>query len=706
MVVGNVSVVLNNATNVPSISVHQVRRTLLFIEVYVILTTLLIAFLVVFGSYRRRSHSTLIKYLIWTAYVLSTYLISYTMGQMKSVTFHDELFAVWAMFLLIFLGSADCISAHSLEDNENRKRYNLEIFIQYFWLGWLIGKHGLETRFKVPLCFLYALSLLRTVGRAKALELASKSIGLVRNAKLIADYMDKESEDSVEEANSTCMKGYKYLVKGEKKKMIEGRYQIQLDNDEAITIERIWQCQGKLLSSNGDPDERHRDICLSYALYRLLCCRFAKFSFSESSQAKMSKFVQDKLLEGDDHERPFRVIEVELAFLFDFFYTKYPALFDKGITLLRTLEFILVIIGCSFLALILSNYQAPMVDLNLMTRSGRVVDVLTTGIVIVAVMLMEVVQIFVINFSNWAKVQWLCCYFKNPSWHNSKWIEKIIQFICHTECLKPWDRKLGQYSLLESFNHNPCGLLYNSLTSPYIDMERKGQKESSRITLPDEVKKDIIGLLKTTMAARLGLANGKASLQKPEVGDLSWACELETQTHIIMVWHIATCLCELDSPPQDTPENKKTREKFNVATKLSKYCAYLVAFAPRLLPDHPYNTELIFDQVVDEARDKLKECTSKEKIRNKMSELRINNHTEAGTIIEKGFFLAKKLTEKQIEKWAFLANLWAEMMLFVALSDDELAHAEHLAMGGEFVTHLWALLSHAGMHKRNSAQGV
>ena len=48
----------------------------------------------------------------------------------------------------------------------------------------------------------------------------------------------------------------------------------------------------------------------------------------------------------------------------------------------------------------------------------------------------------------------------------------------------------------------------------------------------------------------------------------------------------------------------------------------------------------------------------------------------------------------------------AEMMLFVALSDDETAHAEHLAMGGEFVTHLWALLSHAGMHKRNSAQGV
>ena len=52
----------------------------------------------------------------------------------------------------------------------------------------------------------------------------------------------------------------------------------------------------------------------------------------------------------------------------------------------------------------------------------------------------------------------------------------------------------------------------------------------------------------------------------------------------------------------------------------------------------------------------------------------------------------------------YILMLWVEMMLFVALSDDETAHAEHLAMGGEFVTHLWALLSLAGMHKRDSAQ--
>ena len=109
---------------------------LLYVESYVLLTTLLIACLTVFGSWRRRSHSLKLKYSTWASYLLSTYLINYTMGLMKSATFHNELFSVWATFFIIFLGSADCISAYSLEDSENRKRYNLEVFVMYFWLGW------------------------------------------------------------------------------------------------------------------------------------------------------------------------------------------------------------------------------------------------------------------------------------------------------------------------------------------------------------------------------------------------------------------------------------------------------------------------------------------------------------------------------------------------------------------------------------------
>nr|POF25789.1 hypothetical protein CFP56_70877 [Quercus suber] len=704
------------------------RETLLYVESYVLLTTLLIAFLTVFGSWRRRSHSLKLKYSIWASYLLCTYLINYAMGLMKSATFRNELFSVWGTFLIIFHGSADCMSAYSLEDSENRKRYNVELFVMYFWLGWLIGMHTHKLKFMIPLYLLYALSLSRTGGRAEALELACKSYGLVRNTKLVADYMEDERNKERDEADATCMKGYKYLVKGEEKARVKvqpPRYHMQLEttgDHKVITIDMIWQCEGKLLSSTGDPDGRLKYICLSYALYRLLCRRFAKYSFPESSQPKTWNFVRYGLLskEGDDHERAFRVIELELGFLYDLFYTKYPALFAKGLPLVRNFEFIIVIIGCWVAIPTLKNYQERNggSDVHLMTTGGHNLDALLTGVVLVAILFMEIVQFFVVSFSDWAKVQWLCHYVEKP-WLRNKCMEMIIRVICHRQLLKPWDGKLGQYSLLESFSHNPSVLLYNRLTSPYIDKPRKGRKLSAHVSLPMEVKRAIIHSLKTNGKR---LRNGVDSLQRNGVERLSRACKLPTQTHVIMVWHIATSLCELNLSSQviDTGKHvnqQSESEDFIVATKLSKYCAYLVAFAPRLLPDHPPRVR---DQEGREGRDLEGQVgrdqegdQEGQEVRDQEGgqEVRDQEGQEVGDqkcqeIIGKGAELAKYLLDENVDRWKILAEFWAEMMLFVAPSDDETAHAEHLAMGGEFVTHLWALLSHAGILKRDCTQDV
>jgi hypothetical protein len=157
-------------------------------------------------------------------------------------------------------------------------------------------------------------------------------------------------------------------------------------------------------------------------------------------------------------------------------------------------------------------------------------------------------------------------------------------------------------------------LLYNRCITSFVNKPRNGQTESNRIKLPLEVKKAIIVSLRTLNGQRLknGEAslqrNGEALLQQNQIWDeLSWACRLETQTHVIMVWHIATSLCEKECK-QDNIVMKST--PFIVANALSKYCAYLVAFAPRFLPDNSYMTEVIFDQVVQEARDVLNGCNS------------------------------------------------------------------------------------------------
>ena len=104
MVVPNL--VVNNATNVRNcIRVESAQKKLEYIEGYVTVTTILIAFLVGFGSCRRRSHNGLLKTSIFIAYVLPMPLVAYTYGQMQSANFRNELFVVWVMFLLIFFGS-------------------------------------------------------------------------------------------------------------------------------------------------------------------------------------------------------------------------------------------------------------------------------------------------------------------------------------------------------------------------------------------------------------------------------------------------------------------------------------------------------------------------------------------------------------------------------------------------------------------------
>ena len=49
-----------------------------------------------------------------------------------------------------------------------------------------------------------------------------------------------------------------------------------------------------------------------------------------------------------------------------------------------------------------------------------------------------------------------------------------------------------------------------------------------------------------------------------------------------------------------------------------------------------------------------------------------------------------------------LADFWAEFILFLTPSSNAEIHAEKLAAGGEFMTHFWALLTHAGILERPS----
>ena len=72
--------------------------------------------------------------------------------------------------------------------------------------------------------------------------------------------------------------------------------------------------------------------------------------------------------------------------------------------------------------------------------------------------------------------------------------------------------------------------------------------------------------------------------------------------------------------------------------------------------------------------------------------------SEGARIFQQGVAFGKRL-EAMSNRWEVLAEFWAGALVYSAPSDNVQEHMEYLAQGGEFITHLWALLSHAGILK-------
>uniref|UniRef100_A0A0D3ENF5 Uncharacterized protein n=1 Tax=Oryza barthii TaxID=65489 RepID=A0A0D3ENF5_9ORYZ len=79
--------------------------------------------------------------------------------------------------------------------------------------------------------------------------------------------------------------------------------------------------------------------------------------------------------------------------------------------------------------------------------------------------------------------------------------------------------------------------------------------------------------------------------------------------------------------------------------------------------------------------------------------------SKSNMILNKGLTLGKQLVEGIEDEemgWRVLAGFWSEMILYIAPSNNIDAHRRAIARGGELITIMWALLTHAGILTRAS----
>ncbi|XP_048549641.1 uncharacterized protein LOC125529277 isoform X1 [Triticum urartu] len=753
-----------------------------FLVVAIASVFLLMSFL---DMFRRRCRYSSIKYLLLILDAISDSSFIYTIGLMQSAPFKKDLFSIWALILVNLRFNACFISAYGIPDQDNSHITEGARVMSLLGVAFLIGTQN--SQFKHPIWVLWAMQQMRSMYLIVAYSWASGSFLHGWSSPLVTAYMGTEA-GICREGDPTTMLKYKYLVCGDQKQKVQLQapgYEFYLkvkSEGVFITLDKTWQLPSNQHADDDAGDVQPswtKDLCLSFALYRLLRCRFddlplpadsikstrklmyeiigkkdedlsaqihhhAEGTFSGDLPAQIGHHSERSFSRGlpahiDHHaERAFGIAELELAFLNDYFYTRYPILFWRGFPLIFAWYPPLTIALIAWLGRDIYKLYKP--------KQGEIahvvhrvnVDLIITWIFMGIIVLKESWKVVTYLLSDWTKVMLLCEYTSRTLKWVPEWLwEFLVQILCTPGCRigRRWHNKIGQYEFLQSFGHNPRNILY-WLSLGLVPKEIRGAKVGSPTELPEDVK---AAVLKSLCSLDLKQNSLKSDLPTDvKQFNFEWTFKLGTWCHSILVWHIATSLCEIElaqhynsslttsellsaiktalncfsSQPYVIKEDRIEgwlRANYIAANSISRYCAYLLLIEPDLLPDSFLTADDLFRNTVDEALDILKGCDTLQSIYRrlirgvpqqddqKMDRLRTHPNTILASAARLAWSLIHEIPD-EVVRWKVLAEVWVDILVHTAPSWNASAHKKCLATGSEFITHIWVILSHCNVH--------
>uniref|UniRef100_A0ACD5U031 Uncharacterized protein n=1 Tax=Avena sativa TaxID=4498 RepID=A0ACD5U031_AVESA len=731
----------------------RVRGFVFRIVTLIVANTMLMGLIAWISTYAHRyRHHPLIRFLYLGATTLFLPVVSYVVSTLENpytFTIYEEgdrvitakcdafshigMAMLWIGLVQIIGTNATAIVASDSREGRSIVPPSVQL-VQALWTSYLAyitiearlppsDKHRMVFHVLIYLLhFLpYALILAKLLFKYYAWYEARRSLALGRNPRLIVGYMEQlQCGDNHSELRSQYVPP-PLIVMGEStilvKKHSHGYNLIGVNNNGLVTIDKIWQFDDIVLLR---PTKKYKDLCFSFALFKLLRCRFAKYTISEAGFMKARNFIRDLLLNESDDERVLGVIAHELSFLQDYYYTSLPISYSKSwlpiLTVSISLSSIAYCLVFMFIFLmetwgygILDRSQIYCYNVNCHTESGPIYmhqseaglafgrlyfDIVPLFLLATLVMLVEVREIASYVCSNWTKVGLICGYVNHSSWQQSAMIRKCAGLVLHTRCklMDHWEDKMNQCSILVLHGRkNPLALFRRLAHLP-------DQKK-----VPRAVKAAVVGVVRSYQRIRCP-RNGATPLQL-KVSDNSdpvWTFHgAKGPADAMLVCHVATSILEVRSRCHKQPLS----DHETVATHLSRYCAYLVAYAPELLPDDALWCSSLYKAVKKDAARALSCGGMTASMAPEAEDQRLvrllSTSSEHHQVLKDGAELGRRLAElpegDEVVAWKVLAGFWSETIICVAAACDNIdTHAEAVARGGELVTLLWALLAHIG----------
>ncbi|KAF9679385.1 hypothetical protein SADUNF_Sadunf06G0009700 [Salix dunnii] len=597
------------------------------LRMVMLLSLFLQMFLIVCGRRRKYTAGFWIGNLVWLTYLSADWVATFSLGILAQKIGDSEtncinsnrgvIPAFWAPVLLVHLGGPDTITAYSMEDNE-------------LWL-----RHLLVLTWNHNSRFQHFVAGMIKYGE--------------RNWVL----------------RSASSKQYRNSVYSE---MDELRGKFEEFSNSALFEMTDEQLVGELGLSNIIPEARFLHVAyLFFQMYRVL---FADLVLGDSIHLSTHIFLREKSAMD-----AFKLIEVEMGFMYDVLYTKLEKVRSSRV-IFRAITFLCLV----------SALLAFSLGMSKNNHAYSTAEITVSYLLLYGAIVIEIYSVVVLLFSDWAML-WVTGQRKplfNFVYQHSS---RFLSFL-HSD--KRWESTMAQHNLI-SFRLSKGRLtsislkkLLGKLTS--ISLKKllgKNNIQSSKDVGADLKKLIFQHLLDKRKRYNLRMRShdpGRNDLHEilsergdqvigteECIGNIGWSVKLSDFNESLLTWHIATDICHHDDV------------RINGYVSSSKVRRGLgLGFEGQDPSWDSYETMLRFEN-------------SPKKVSALWAGLKLAKALQA-LVTQDGW--------RNERKWEMISQVWVEMLTYAASQCGWKEHAQALTRGGELVSHVCLLMAHLGLSEQ------
>ncbi|OWM86026.1 uncharacterized protein LOC116211632 [Punica granatum] len=621
-------------------------------------------------SRRARFRSLPLKFLLWLCYSSADAIVIFVLGMVSfqlglinknpgSLKEQDKLIAFWGPILTLFLGGPDTITAYSLEDNELWKRQLLGVIAQS------TGTFSIILMAWSGHSYLSYLSLVM-------LGVASVKCG--EKTWVLWNASTEKLQMSMQSPNP-----------GPNYPKFTEEYCLRQEEGYDLGFHEISEVHEPMDPSIGSNDPK--DIVRAHALFPSFRRLFANLILSDHDKI-MSMNIFQSIQSAKD---AFRVVEIELHFMYEQLHTKANLLYRPWAVLVRLL---LVILTFSMFGIFIFFARQRWKDYSR-------VDLVVTLILLASVCVQELLSLCMIVYS-----------FPANDWHRHRERSRIIPCLDLLRFKQPrWSNSMGQFCLLRYVIQSRTRQLLHVLLDQMLNLEKTWYTDYVVIS------QGLKGFILSSIRRQIDQANGGSGiggwnretavdiLRKHNIRDsdhkLSWSMQLEFD-HCILIWHIATELWCQKAEEQNLRDDNVVWSRL-----LSRYMVYLLVNHPTMLPNSISHIRI--QDTLAEASGffngiKSPGAAYKEfyGVKTAVDPLKVKGSISKSVLfdgrrLESGLIIVERDLALCERNWRMIADVWFHFLVCAAKQCPGSSHAKQLRSGGELLTQVWMLMAHFGL---------